>query len=327
MPNIYAISNYNTTLEKYIQVSNLYKKIFNRDGDFEGLSNNAACELDISEIENIFKESEEYKKKHGLIIHTVYRPEENVDYLKDWLTHHTAIGFTHFYLYDNGGANGYLDSGYNVPYGEDKHGSAIKYTAEEARELEKDIIKDFPVTKIMWQNRDSTGKLLYDQANSIAHFRDMIKSGLCAFIDMDEFIIPQEEFRPCRMFQKKFKSRAYYDSVYDCLETWPVDTSQWGPKVILDMANFPEFNVQDGHDINFRHVDLPISKNWFNHYNYTSTSHRYFLTAQKNDGCIGHIAQEIITTHDLSDFEKHFNSLFVKVENSGLREQKISDTL
>jgi hypothetical protein len=169
----------------------------------------------------------------------------------------------------------------------------------------------------MWQNRDSTGKLLYDQANSIAHFRDNIKSGLCAFIDMDEFIIPQEEYRPCRMLQRKFKSRAYYNSVHDCLETWPVDTSVWGPKVILDMANFPEFNINAGHDIHFRHIDLPITPTWFNHYNYTSTTHRYMLTAQR-DSCIGYIAEEILGTTDISDFENHFNSLFIKIENSGL---------
>lgn len=253
-----------------------------------------------------------------MIIHTVYKPEENVDYLRDWLTHHTSIGVTHFYLYDNGGANGYLDWGYNIPATENKHGTSIKYTVEEARELEKNILKDFPVTKIMWQHRDADGKLLYNQAESIIHFSDNIKSGLCAFIDIDEFIIPQEEFRPCRMLQKKFKSRAYYKSVYDCLEYWQVDTREWGPKVILDMANFPEFDIRAGHDIHFRHVNLPISSTWFNHYNYTPTSHRYLLTAQREDPCIGHISQEIIRTQDLSDFEKHFNSLFVKIETSGL---------
>jgi hypothetical protein len=253
-----------------------------------------------------------------MIIHTVYKPEENIEYLKDWLIHHTLIGVTHFYLYDNGGANGYLDWGYNVPDNENKHGSSITYTLEEARELEKNIIRDFPVTKIMWQNRDSTGKLLYNQPESIMHFRNIVKSGLCAFIDIDEFVIPQEEFKPCRMFQKKFKSRAYYKSVHDCLETWPVDTSDWGPKVILDMANFPHFDVNAGHDIHFRHINLPISKTWFNHYNYTSKSHWYFLNVQKHCPCIGHIAQDIIRTQDISDFEKHFNSLFIKVENTGL---------
>lgn len=317
LPDVEAIYKREISLERYIEISKLYKKVLNRSGDIDGLMHYCGSQVSYSQIENIFKTSEEYYRSKKKIIHTVYKPEENIDYLKDWLTHHTSIGITHFYLYDNGGANGYLDHGYNIPDGENKHGTPIKYTAEQARELEKDIIKDFPVTKVMWQHRDSAGKLLYNQAESVVHFRDIVKDGLCAFIDMDEFIIPQEEFRPCRMLQRKFKSRIYYESVYDCLEVWPVDTSDWGPKVILDMANFPEFNALI-HDIHCRHVNLPVSMTWFNHYNYTPTSHRYLLTAQTVDPCIGHIAQEILRTQDLSDFEKHFNSLFIKIESSGL---------
>ena len=172
----------------------------------------------------------------------------------------------------------------------------------------------------MWQNRDANGQLMYNQPESIVHFKNIVNTGLCAFIDIDEFIIKREDFRPCRLYQRKFKSRVYYNSVYDCRDVWDIeDASKWGPKVILDMANFPIFTPGlHAHDIHFRYLDLPISQSWFNHYNHTLKTHWYLLNVQKNDHNLGPMIQNIKDTTDTTDIEKHFNSIFCQINDTGL---------
>jgi len=216
-----------------------------------------------------------------VFIHTVYKSEENVDYLKDWLVHHSLIGIEHFYMYDNSGAHDYpYDPSYIVPSHTNKYGELIKYTVEEAREKQQEIFKEFPVTVIPWQNRDANGKLLYYQKESIIHFSQLVKKGLCAFIDIDEFIIKKENFRVSRMNQRKFKARHHYSSVHDCHEYFDVDTTGWGTKVILDMANFPSSNQYK--NIHFVHLDLPASASYFNHYNHCESAHQWLIMNGKN---------------------------------------------
>lgn len=31
-----------------------------------------------------------------MMLHTIYRPEQNINFLEDWLEHYTAIGVKHF---------------------------------------------------------------------------------------------------------------------------------------------------------------------------------------------------------------------------------------
>lgn len=243
-----------------------------------------------------------------MFIHTVYRPEENLDYLQDWLTHHVAIGVEHFYLYDNGGANDYIDTDYEILPNYTKHGVKIEYTVDEARQREQHIIKNFPVTKIMWQNKDSRGRLLYNQAEAIVHFKNLISQGLCAFIDIDEFIIKKEEFRVCRMYQRKFKSRSFYNSVYDCRETFDIDTSTWAPKVILDMANFPDFDTQR-HNIHFGHINVPVSQSYFNHYNHTKFCHEYMTTRMMHQ----------LDPHGTANIDLNYDTAFYSISDTGLR--------
>jgi hypothetical protein len=234
-----------------------------------------------------------------MIIHTVYKPEENVDYLEDWLLHHTLIGVTHFYLYDNGGAHDYPnDPFWHISSSTNKYGVEIKYTVEEARIKQQEIFKKYPVTVIPWQNQDSNGKLLYNQIKSVLHFKKIVKKGLCAFIDIDEFIIKTEEFKVCTMQQRKFKSRHFYNSVYDCYEVFDTDTSNWAQKVILDMGNFPPLNSSN--NIHFTHIDLPKCGLYFNHYNHTEASHHYYLN---------HMPQCVNKSHINQDYTKIFKTI------------------
>jgi hypothetical protein len=216
-----------------------------------------------------------------MIIQTVYRPEENLDYLDDWLNHHTKIGVTHFYMYDNGGSR-WIENNFGIskkmkmPENYVKYGIKIKYNVEEARERQKDIFKKYPVTVIKWQRKNKDGELLYAQIESVLDFAKNIKSGLCAFIDIDEFIIKNEEFKVGRMYQRKFKHRSFYKTVYDCYDHIPINTKTWTPKVILNMSQFPSTSSTD-HNIHFDHINIPISKNVFNHYNYNRITHKWVL--------------------------------------------------
>jgi hypothetical protein len=61
-PDAETISKYKTSLERYIHVSLLYKKILNRPGDFDGITHYVESQFSYDKIENIFKNSEEYKR-------------------------------------------------------------------------------------------------------------------------------------------------------------------------------------------------------------------------------------------------------------------------
>lgn len=239
-----------------------------------------------------------------MIIHTVYRPEENLDYLDDWLNHHVNIGVTHFYMYDNGGGTepriaSFYD--HNTQLIHNKHEVHYKYSVHEAREKQQDIFKKYPVTLIKWQRKNKDGIIEYRQEESILNFAKNIRTGLCAFIDVDEFIIKNEDFKVSRLQQHKYKSRFYYQSVYDCHERVPlVYTQDWNTKAIIDMANFP----LDFQDIHFRNIILPETTSYFNHYNHNSISH----TAYDHDH----------NFHYGKFKDIPFDEIFEYVENTGL---------
>ena len=44
---------------------------------------------------------------------TVFLPRENIFFIDEWLRYHIAVGFDHFYLFDNGGSR-WVDCGHNL---------------------------------------------------------------------------------------------------------------------------------------------------------------------------------------------------------------------
>ena len=103
-------------------------------------------------------------------------------------------------------------------------------------------------------------------------FATKIKEGLCAFIDIDEFIVKKEEFYESRILQKKYDDRWKYSSIFDCDKTFDIDTTMWSSKTILDLSTFTP-----GESIHFNNKNLPISKSWFNHYNHNESGHDWLL--------------------------------------------------
>jgi len=212
-------------------------------------------------------------------IQTVYLPQENVTFLEDWLKYHLSIGIDHFFMYDNTGSTfRYPDKKYetNLVYdSKNKYGRKIDMPLDQALEMEEKIFKKYPVTKTIWQPMVN-GKIGYQQMDACLDFASKVTSGLCAFIDIDEFIVKKEKFRESRILQKRYDDRWNYDTVFDCDKTFDIDTRLWASKAILDMSRFSA-----GESIHFNNKDLPYSKSWFNHYNHNEVAHEWTLSNYK----------------------------------------------
>jgi hypothetical protein len=209
-----------------------------------------------------------------MVIQTVYLPAENIRFIDEWLKYHSEIGVEHFYLYDNTGSQ-FMDCGNSVAVtGKNKHDRAIEN--RDVEEEEAEILKNYPVTKVKW-TPVINGQVAYDQMGACQHFKSLYPKGLCAFIDIDEFIVPQEPFRESRMYQKRCDDRWNYKRVLDCTKTFEIDTRNWGSKCILEMENFTP-----GFSIHFENKQIEISKSWFNHYNHNEKVHSWLLDNYKH---------------------------------------------
>lgn len=212
-----------------------------------------------------------------MVIQTVYIPSENIRFIKEWLQYHSEIGVEHFYLYDNTGSM-YIDGGNCLTFnGRNRHGREI--SLKDVSEEEAEILKNFPVTKIKWQPI-RRGRIDYDQMGACLHFKELYPNGLCAFIDIDEFIVLKEPFRESRLYQKRYDDRWNYERVLDCTKTFEINTQNWGSKCILEMSTFTPSDT-----IHFTDKQLPISQSWFNHYNHSEKTHEWLLNNYKNIDC------------------------------------------
>ena len=243
-----------------------------------------------------------------MIIQTVYKPEETVDHLDDWLNHHTKIGVTHFYMYDNAGSTGgIVSSMFDIPSNISKSGFKHKYSGKEARDKQTEIFAKYNVTHIVWDTKDDNGNIQYNWNGAFKDFLQRVESGLCAFIDVDEFIIKRENFYESRLKGIKYKSLYEYSSVYDCYDQCIIP--QKDTKCILNMSNpmvrnYTLSNNNIDSYIHFNNIDLPISKNIYNHYHYTKFRHMKYKNYYKDE---------------LIGYEKTpYKDLFVKVTNTGL---------
>jgi hypothetical protein len=227
-----------------------------------------------------------------MIIQTVFKAQENADYVDDWLYHHSSIGVTSFYLYDNSESNElwyggkYHDS--NIVPDSNFYGHKYRYTIEEARKKCENVFKDYNVFVIPWSPKNENGIVTYSQTEALKdfvvnqHYKNNLKTNLCAFIDMDEFIIKREDFKESRMLQKRFQSREDYKRVFDCKKTigfpdrklWLVE--EYATKCIIDIPKrysyfFDEKFTTGPHFQDLK--ELQLSESYYNHYNYSRNEH------------------------------------------------------
>lgn len=132
---------------------------------------------------------------------TVFLPRENLFFLEEWLCYHIAIGFDHFYLYDNAGSR-WLDCGNSLEVTErNKRGEAIyRLLADQTdQQIERRLdlllspfVHHGYVTRIRWQPRDAQGQITYGQADAFMDFArtHAAESDWVSFTDIDEFLVP-----------------------------------------------------------------------------------------------------------------------------------------
>ena len=132
---------------------------------------------------------------------TVFLPRENLFFLEEWLCYHLAIGFEHFYLYDNSGSR-YLDGGNSLEVtGRNRRGEAVYHLLSDLTDAEVDrrlasllapYVRGGRVTHVRWQPRDATGQLTYGQAAAFMDYTRRFAGDTewVCFTDIDEFVVP-----------------------------------------------------------------------------------------------------------------------------------------
>jgi hypothetical protein len=220
-------------------------------------------------------------------IQTVYLPRENIRFLEEWLAYHFQLGAEYFYLYDNTGSRELISGNAVAVNGKNKYGMEVDFrlTDDEIADIEAEIFKKYPVTKVKWQPQQN-GEIVYGQAEACDHFSDLIQSGWCAFIDMDEFLYsPYEigdilEGQVIVLLQKKFDDRFSYDTALEITKTFSMKTDRWGRKLLINMEHYIK-GGKNIHTLNVHRFNVPLIGNMqlvrFNHYNHNRNGHDWLL--------------------------------------------------
>jgi len=225
--------------------------------------------------------------KYFLSYHTIFIMSENIDWIEEFIKYHLAIGFEHFYLYDNEGSVGRNGSTST----HNKYGFEIGKDENTAEKWKK-IMEKYgdKITYKKWQPKDEEGNIQYGQKECIEEFIETYgkETEWVAFMDLDEFVFSQEnidipgyfESLPrsiscVRICQKKFKDRFLMESSsgsvikeYACIDK--EIGFEWAPKNILRPADYAGF--QTIHDIKVKYeikYEEPRVLR-FNHYNVNS---------------------------------------------------------
>lgn len=220
-------------------------------------------------------------------IHTVYLPRENLRFVEEWLAYHSLLGAEYFYMYDNTGSRE-LDWGNSVAVnGRNKYGRMMDFSLSDAEiaEIEAAIFKKYPVVKIVWQPREN-GEIVYGQNAACDDFAKGMRSGWCAFLDIDEFLYSPHrigdvlEGQAMVLRQKKFEDRFHYSTALEITNTFTIDTERWAPKIFINMEHYI-LGSANMHELNTHLMEKPVFPDLgtlrFNHYNHNRVGHEWLL--------------------------------------------------
>jgi hypothetical protein len=229
-------------------------------------------------------------------IQTVYIPRENILFIEEWLEYHKKLGIDEFYLYDNSGSR-YKDFIGNLEIdGRNKNGWDVNKLTKnisnlDIEDIESSLFKKYNVTKIKWEPKDLNGEITYGQNLSINHFVNIVKSGFCAFIDIDEFIVFKKHsnikeylsssysnnYDGIKIFQQKHLSRWYKkESVFNLPKVLDINTERWAPKIIANLERIKDCSNSSIHDF-LNNLKLDKDYCHFNHYNHDENGHKWLL--------------------------------------------------
>ena len=221
-------------------------------------------------------------------IHTVYIPRENIKYLEEWLQYHVLLGAEYFYLYDNTGTETTKLGNSLSSNGKNKYGIQFDFSLADIQieEMESEIIKKYPVTKVKWQPKED-GRIVHGHVAASDHFSETANVDWCAFIDIDEFLCSPYEINELLkgqaavlILQKKFEDRHSYSTALEITKTFSINTRRWGRKLIINM----KYYVKGGetiHSLKVRSSSGPVLQDIgdlrFNHYNHNRRGHDWLL--------------------------------------------------
>lgn len=220
-------------------------------------------------------------------IQTSYILRENLPYVEEWLAWHSHLGASFFYLYDNSGSEQLENNNAVTVNGLTKYGYQLdtKLSEGECLEIERRIFAKYPVVKIAWQPRQN-GHIVWGQIEACDHAAALIQNGWCAFIDMDEFIVPEVPLTELLwgssiiMQQRRFANRSHYRRALECDLCFDIDTRYWGVKQIINIADYSSAEVRyDIHQLKCNGIVSRIRPEQlcFNHYNHNPVCHEWLL--------------------------------------------------
>lgn len=230
-------------------------------------------------------------------IQTVYIPRENILFIEEWLEYHSRLGIDNFYLYDNSGSI-YKDFIGNLELdGRNRNGWNVKemtksISDEDIEKIENSLFKKYNVTKVKWQPSDKNNQITYGQNIAINHFKEKVKSGFCAFIDIDEFIVFKNhnnikdyikdnysnEYDGIKIFQKKHLNRWYKkEKVFNLPEILEINTERWAPKIIANIERIKDCSNRSIHDF-LSNLKFDKELCYFHHYNHDENGNNWLLS-------------------------------------------------
>ncbi len=224
-------------------------------------------------------------------IHSVYIPRENLRFMEEWLAYHTRLGAEYFHLYDNTGSTD-LKLGQAIAVtGKNKYGIEMDFSRsdDEISDIEAEIFRKYPVVKTIW--RPTNGRrIVHGHVAACDHFSERMKTGWCAFVDMDEFLYSPYAIEDVLgdhsivVRQQRFADRFKHETALEITDTFPIDTRKWGSKPFIDMSRYwdgrrscPSGSVTV-HTLagrSARSIDTGILR--FNHYNHNERNHEWLL--------------------------------------------------
>lgn len=160
-------------------------------------------------------------------IHAVFIAKENILFLDEWIRYHKNIGVEYFFLYDNSkvevmkesfitaGAHLNKTTKRGIPYD-----YIVQMSDEEIQEELERIQREIPnVYVIPWRPKDENGLIYFAQdiCQSLAAKKHQDLVDWMAFIDMDEYIVPQYSLKQLciNMVSNGYIGCAFYEQAMD----------------------------------------------------------------------------------------------------------------